>query len=441
MIPYGPLMPNSPGSPLRPNSPGIRLNRKVRKARTVREAAQTFQAPQTQKRKMKKNGRFKKYITEKKARTVLLVLITASLVRLLLSFGAYMFTRGRPELAGNVYSRKIFPAITAPMKFFASLVPFSVGETLVILAAVLLIAGLAVCVVRTIKKKKPRGFLRVLAAVLAAAMLVGGNFFVYGGINYHAAQFKDISGLEVENTDTETLQKLCVFLGEKATEARNRLTENEKGVVRDERTLREILLLSPDGYGAAANEFPCLEGWLVAPKGAAFSEIMSYEQISGIFPIVYTESVVNTNTAVYDVPHVACHELAHQLGFAREDEANFIGFLAAINNSDPLYVYSGYYNGFCYAMNMLYKYDKSKWEAVWGAENIDGQGISRDMRASNEIWDAYRKKAPAVSRISEAVNDSYLKSNDIDDGVRSYGRVVDLLIAYYREDLAAVQAR
>ena len=367
----------------------------------------------------------------------MLVILCAAFLRLALSFAAYMFTRGRPGLASSVYSDKIFPVITAPMKFFASLVPFSVGETLLILLAAAFIAALAVCIVRAAMKKKPRGFLRLLAAVLAAAMLVGGNFFVYGGINYHATQFKDISGLTVENTDTETLRKLCVFLGGKATEARDGLTVDERGVVTDKRPLREIFLLSPEGYRAAAQEFPCLDGWLVAPKGAMFSEIMSYEQISGIFPIVYTESVVNTRTAIYDVPHVACHELAHQLGFAQEDEANFIGYLAAINNSDPLYVYSGYYNGFCYAMSMLYKYDKAGWEAVWSEESIDTQGISADMRASNEIWDAYRKKAPAVSQISEAVNDSYLKSNNVGDGTRSYGRVVDLLIAYYGAELGA----
>lgn len=363
------------------------------------------------------------------------VVFGAAFLRLVLSFGAYMFTRSRPALAGSVYSEKIFPVITAPMKFLASLVPFSVFETLIILALILLIAGLAICVVRAFQKKRPRGFLRILAIVLTAALLVGGNFFVYGGINYNATEFKELSGLAVEDTDTETLQKLCVFLGAKATEARKALTENEKGVVTDDRPLREIFLLSPDGYGEAAKEYPCLDGWLVAPKGAAFSELMSYEQISGIFPIVFTESVVNTNTAIYDIPLVSCHELAHQLGFAREDEANFIGYLAAINNGDPLYVYSGYYNGFCYAMNMLYKYDRSKWESVWGEESIDSRGISNDMRASNEIWDAYKKKAPAVSNISEAVNDSYLKHNNISDGTRSYGRVVDLLIAYYRDEL------
>ena len=61
-------------------------------------------------------------------------------------------------------------------------------------------------------------------------------------------------------------------------------------------------------------------------------------------------------------------------------------------------------------------FDRDKWAAVWQSPEIDAEGISNDMRRSNEIWDSYRKKAEVVSKVSEAVNDSYLKSNDISDG-------------------------
>ncbi|MBQ3894537.1 MAG: DUF3810 domain-containing protein, partial [Clostridia bacterium] len=231
-----------------------------------------------------------------------------------------------------------------------------------------------------------------------------------------------------------------LYLGKKATEARQGLPLDEKGFVVDSRSAQEILSASPAGYAKAAEEFSCLSGRFTPPKAALFSEIMSYEQIAGIFPIVFTESIVNKNAPAYDLPSVACHELAHQLGFAQEDEANFIGYLAAICSDDPLYVYSGYYSGFCYAMNKLYSFDRDRWAAVWQSPEIDAEGISNDMRRSNEIWDSYRKKAEVVSKVSEAVNDSYLKSNDISDGTHSYGRVVDLLIAYYSEQLPEVSS-
>ncbi len=385
--------------------------------------------------------RFFDYFRKNTVRKVLAAVFCASLIRLLAGFLVYILAAGHGSTVRKVYSEGIFPVITAPMKFLASLVPFSVGETLVLIAAFAVLGGLLFCTVRSVvlavrKKKAVKGFLRLLVLVLITAMLVGGNFFVYGGLNYRSLTFKEVSGLETRESSLDELEALCLYLGRKATEARSALATDENGVVSDSRSESELFSLSPDGFAAASSEFSCLSGYLVQPKPALFSEIMSYEQIAGIFPIVYTESIVNTNSPSYDTPFTACHELAHQLGFAQEDEANFIGYLASISNPDPLYVYSGYYNGYSYAMNMLYSYDKDKWAAVWSDPDIDADGISRDMRNANAIWDAYKKKAPVVSQVSEAVNDTYLKANDIPDGTHSYGRMVDLMIVYYSKVIA-----
>ena len=360
-----------------------------------------------------------------------------ALIRLLVWLLIYLLAAGHPGTVRSVYTEKIFPVINAPMKFFASLVPFSVGEVLLITLICLALGGLVFCFARWIylavrKKKGIKGFLRLLAAVSTVLILVAGNFFVYGGLNYRSLTFKEITGLEITETKTEDLEKLCLYLGRKATEARANLTENEKGVISDTRSGYELFKVAINGFNHASEEFPCLEGYLVAAKPAIFSELMSYQQIAGICPIVYAESIVNTNSTAYDMPFTASHELAHQLGFAQEDEANFIGYLASIANEDPLYVYAGYYNGFSYAMNKLRSFDQDRWAEVWSDPGIDSEGISRDMRNANEIWNAYEKKAPVVSKISEAVNDTYLKANDIKDGTHSYGRMVDLLMAYYK---------
>ena len=380
------------------------------------------------------------YFKKNKVRKALALTVCFSLIRLLAGLLVYVAAAGHSSTVRSVYTEKIFPFITAPMKFIASLVPFSVGETLLIAAVGLSLAGLVFCFARWIylaakKRKGTKGFLRLLAAVIALAILVGGNFFIYGGLNYRSLTFKEVTGLETSAVDTEELQQLCLLLGKKATEARKAVAKNENGVASDPRSYEELLKLSPSGFANAAKEFSCLEGTLVGPKPAFLSEIMSYEQIAGIFPIVYTESIVNVNSPVYDTPFTACHELAHQLGFMQEDEANFIGYLAAVNSDDPLYVYSGYYNGFSYAMNQLYSYDRDRWSAVWSDPGIDAEGISNDMRNANSVWDAYRKKAPVVSKVSEAVNDTYLKANDIPDGTHSYGRMVDLMLAYYKSSI------
>ena len=121
--------------------------------------------------------------------------------------------------------------------------------------------------------------------------------------------------------------------------------------------------------------------------------------------------------------------MAHQRGFAREDEANYIAYLAAISNPDPVFVYSGYYTAFVYAMNALYADDPAAWEEVAAATE---EGIFADMRYANQFWSRFETPNDIVANLSQEVNDTYLQANRVEDGVKSYGRVVDLLLAEYR---------
>ena len=55
------------------------------------------------------------------------------------------------------------------------------------------------------------------------------------------------------------------------------------------------------------------------------------------------------------------------------------------------------------------------------------------MSANNAFWQQYEGK---ISEASSRVNDTYLKANSQTDGIQSYGRMVDLLLGYYRSQLA-----
>ena len=55
--------------------------------------------------------------------------------------------------------------------------------------------------------------------------------------------------------------------------------------------------------------------------------MLSYLGISGIFIPFTCEANVNATLPDWEIPFTACHELAHQRGFAREDEANYVGYL------------------------------------------------------------------------------------------------------------------
>jgi len=126
------------------------------------------------------------------------------------------------------------------------------------------------------------------------------------------------------------------------------------------------------------------------------------------------------------LPTTTTHEMAHQIGFAAENEANFIGFLAALFNDDPYFKYSAYRMATRYAIFELYKRDKDAFEVEYKALN---KGILIDFKSTSDFWNTY--KNPFEPIVKKGYN-IYLKSNNQIKGINSYNYVVDLLISYFK---------
>jgi hypothetical protein len=120
------------------------------------------------------------------------------------------------------------------------------------------------------------------------------------------------------------------------------------------------------------------------------------------------------------------HELVHLRGFMREDEANFIAYLASIKSGYDDFCYSGTMTALTYSMNALYSADYDEFVRLY---NLYSEDVIKDMEFSRNYWKQFDTK---VSEVADKINDTYLKANNQQDGVRSYGRMVDLLLAYYR---------
>ena len=129
------------------------------------------------------------------------------------------------------------------------------------------------------------------------------------------------------------------------------------------------------------------------------------------------------------IPFTACHELSHLRGFMQEQEANFIAFLACSKSGEDAFAYSGYLSGWIQCMNVLYKTDYDAWKEVRGTLPPEAEA---DLRLNREFWAKYDG---AIAEVSNKVNDTYLKANGQKDGVKSYNRMVDLIVAYYHSEV------
>jgi hypothetical protein len=154
---------------------------------------------------------------------------------------------------------------------------------------------------------------------------------------------------------------------------------------------------------------------------------MSYTGITGVYFPFTGEANVNVSVPDSDIPATSCHEMAHQRGFAREDEANYIAYLTCKMHPDVDFQYSGTLLALIETTNALYNQDPSAFKEL---RSKYSDGLIRDLGAINEYWEHY--EGP-VNEVSNKINDAYLKANNQSDGVQSYGRMVDLLLAEYGE--------
>lgn len=324
------------------------------------------------------------------------------------------------------YALKVYPAFAESISFFTSWAGFSLAEFIIIGLIITTIVYFFIALIKTVIKKSFRYFKNFLLNIAAALSLIYFLFVLFCGINYYRYEFTYYSGLEIEESSKAELINLCEILINDANEMRSKLNTGSGGTAE---------LFDTDYYKTAerakrsfdniSEKYEVLKGNYQAPKAVFFSRAMSHLRITGMFFPFTFEANVNVDIPAYQVPSTMLHELTHLRGFMREDEANFISYIACINSGFDDFAYSGTMLALSYSMNALYYEDRDAYENLYSAYSDD---VKNDLRQSANYWRQFETKA---AEISDRVNDTYLKANNQEDGVKSYGRMVDLLLAYY----------
>lgn len=325
------------------------------------------------------------------------------------------------------YALKVYPFFSGLISFITSKVKFSLAEFIIIALIIGLIIYFIITLSETITKKSVIYFRNFIINIALACSLVLFLFTLFCGINYYRYEFTYYSGLEIKNSTAEELANLCELLINDANEIRANLNTGVNNTLElSDVDYYNTAEKARSAFNHISQSFPALKGNYPSPKLVAFSRIMSHMRIAGVFFPFTFEANVNKDIPPYQVPSTMLHELVHLRGFMREDEANFISYLACINSGYDDFAYSGTMLALSYSMNALYYED---YEAYTDLHDSYSEEVKNDLRYSNNYWKQFDTK---VADISNKVNDSYLKANNQMDGVKSYGRMVDLLLAYYR---------
>jgi hypothetical protein len=346
--------------------------------------------------------------------------------------GAGITTQGaasrHPAAVESLYSRALYPRLAGFLGCLTGWLPFSLGEAG--LAALGL--GLALVLLRLAREVGRRRAVPwgTLGRVSGGGLIAGGvaylAFLFLWGLNYQRQPFGRSAGLDTGPAPVAELRALGRELAEGANQLREGLVEDERGVMRLPDGTAGARLRTEEGFQRVAVLYPVLKGRCSRVKPVLASPLLARLGITGIYCPFTGEPNLNTTLPEPEVPFSASHEMAHQRGFAREDEANYLGYLACRLHPDADFRYSGVLAASLYALAELRRADP---EAVALLETLRSPAVRRDLEAL-AAWSA-RYRGP-LERASARINHAYLRAQGQREGARSYGRMVDLLLAERR---------
>ena len=302
--------------------------------------------------------------------------------------------------------------------------PFSLFELLLI-CLLPLVTVLTVWLVRTRGGAVAR--VRSILAIISVIALILSSYVFTLGVGYRTTALSTKIGVEdAKNIEREELFAVTNLLVEEVNGLAADLTVND-GVTVMPYDFREMCRRLCDAYDTVAERYTGLESFDTTAKPVLFSTVMSDSGIMGIYSFFTGESNVNVEYPDYNLPFTTAHEMAHQRGIARENEANFIAFLVCISSDDAYIRYSGYLSMLEYFLSAAYSTDRTAYPDLFAT--VSAVAVN-DIKASNEITLAH--KDSLIRKINDKLNDNYLKFNGT-DGIISYGYVVRLTVGYYRQ--------
>jgi len=338
-------------------------------------------------------------------------------------------------------ARRISAPVRGFMGMLSSVYPFSVMEILITASGIWLIYYIIKTVMVTVRR---RGKLKILGTRLLLPVVAGLYFYCLfcwvWNSGYHAPGFAERNGFDGGGVSVEDLASVTRYFAEQANNLAPQMERDGEGRYAGDRGT--MLAASTGIYGNLSIEFPSLGGRIYAPKPMLYSWLMSRTGYTGVYFALTGESNINTRMPSFLMPATVSHELAHQLGVFAEDEASFVGIAACTGSGDAVFGYAGYLSGLMYLMNALMPADTDAWYEI--SDSLCPE-IREDWQENYDYWQSQKKVETGINFIdriltsvtlsmSEAVDtvyDGYLKSQNQELGIKSYGACVDLLVEYY----------
>ena len=306
------------------------------------------------------------------------------------------FLRNNPSFIDDYYVRIIFNNLIKINSFLFSKIEIPIGEIIYIVIIILYIY----LFVKVISFK-----LSDFLNLVAFSSILYFLFYFLWGLNYFKPSLVDKLNIKSEyefNVLDETINRVIFEINK------------ESSFISEDINKSDIFNL----INTTASNI----------KKSIIPDIFLYQKVSGHYIPFTSEAIFVDKIPLVDMPIVILHEQAHQNGYANEGEASFIAFSKAINNKDPYIRYSGYFYALINLLNEISKKNSDKLDNY--ITKLDEKVIS-DIKKVQNFWSKYSNSF--LDKAQNYIYDLYLKSNNQEAGIMTYGEVSIYIIHYYQK--------
>jgi len=327
------------------------------------------------------------------------------------------------------YSDGLYQVTSVIQRAISSVFPFTAGDFLYAALVLYCVWWAIRCIKTVMKKDRKRIYLKIIPIQLFNfTLLLYIIFKLLWGLNYSRPSITGRLAISDEKYNNQQLVSLGDFLITRVNALNRQMVRNHSKKIY---TIKQLESGSKLAYDKLAKINPFFSYSIPAVKPVLFSWLISKIGIEGYYCPPSGEANVNMRIPAAGLPFVTSHEISHQLGVAREDEANLIGYLVSINSTDPNFQYAGYYE---ILRSVLFEIRiKSPEDFALLYKKINS-GTVADFKQEREFWSKYNGD---MSAYMNTALDNFLKINNQKKGTDSYQDIVLWVFNLHQAELTS----
>lgn len=334
----------------------------------------------------------------------------------------------------DIYRKYVFVHISSIFSRITNIFRYSVGEVMITMGIFIVLIGLIIFIAGFMKYKWLKNLRRIYFRIVVYIFI-----FIYATetlncfIMYHTTTientlYKDIN-LTSDISDGERLINVYNEVVDNINKLSAKMKRDSDGDLIEDYSYNECKAALRN----ISDRFTCLSGYYPSPKEIYYSDIMTQQYLAGIYFPFSMEANYNKLMYISNMPSTICHELSHLKGYIRENEANYLSFVACIESDNEFIQYSGYLSVFYYLLDDIETYATEEEKA--NMYKIDKRAYDDTIFVKDDVFNEIEEKSlVSTDTLSDATDkfiDSNLKINGVSSGMDNYNEVVRLLIFYY----------